>query len=126
MRAPGKFLDGAGLLLADLGRTNVLRSAACGRVEEGVFVCEIVEAAFRDDLEHGESLVTKDSDRELTARNEFLDQQLAVVFQALGHRGVDLALVLHDRDAYGRSLTRRLNDIGNRHRRPLALTDNLP
>ena len=51
----------------------MLRAAAALRIEERIFVVEIVKAALGDDLENREREIAQDADGEFTTGNEFLD-----------------------------------------------------
>src|SRR5438067_13743973 len=126
MRAQREMLNRARLLLGNFRRTNMLCSAARARIQERILVCEIVDAAFRDDFQNGQRLVAQDADGQFAARNKFLDEHFLIVFRDIGHRGVHLAFVLDDIDADGRTLARRLDHERNWNRRALAQRDDLP
>ena len=96
MRAQGEILHRPRLFAANVCRTNVLRSTACIRVEERILVCEVVESAFRNDLQNRQRLMAQNANRQFATRNEFLHQQFAVVFQRLANRRIHLAFVPHD------------------------------
>ena len=61
----------------------MLRAAARARIEEWIFVCEIVEAALGDDLENRQREVAENPDGQLASRNEFLDEKFVIVLRAV-------------------------------------------
>src|SRR5438067_1472329 len=126
MRAQREILNRARLLLGNFRRTNVLCSTARARIQERILVCEIVDAAFRDDFQNGQRLIAEDADGQFATRNKFLDEHFLIVFRDIRHRGVHLAFVLYDIDADSRTLTRRLDHERNWNRRTLAQRDDLP
>ncbi len=52
MSTEREILNGARLLRRNLRRANMLRAAARARVEKGILIREIVEAAFRNNFEN--------------------------------------------------------------------------
>ena len=93
----------------------MLRCAARARIEEWILVREIVEAAFRDDLDDRQREIAQHANRQLATGKEFLNQQAVVVLRRLAQRVVDLALLFHDVGADRRALLRRLYDKRQRH-----------
>ena len=74
MREQSELLNGAGLILRNLRRTNMFGSAPRRWIQEGILVREIVEAALRNDFENGQSVMTENTNRQFSARNKLFYQ----------------------------------------------------
>ena len=104
----------------------MFRAATGARIEEWIFVCEIVEAALGDDLENRKRDVTENSDGQLAPRYEFLDEKFLIVLRAVLQSGCDLAIRFCNVNADGRALARRLDDDWSWNRWLLARPNHLP
>src|SRR6266487_3237284 len=126
MRLQGKILNLLGFVIIDLRRTNVLSATPSLWIQEGILVCEIVKPALRDYLKNWQDLITEDANRQFPAGHKFFYQQFSVVFRRFHQGGIELTLLLHDNNAYGRALPRRLHHDWQRNRRVLTRLHHFP
>src|SRR5439155_22756649 len=112
IRAQGQILNLARKSLFNLRRANVFRSAPRLRIEKWIFVGEIVNAAFGNDLENRQRLIAQNSDRQFATGDELFYQELAIEIARLGQRTLYLIRLLNNIDTDSRSLPRRLDDQG--------------
>ena len=98
-------------------------AAAGVRIQKRILVREIVEATLGNDFDNRQRLITENTDGQFAPGNEFLDQQLARRIRPLPPAPAsNSSSLLHDVDADGRTLARRLDDERQRHRRSLRLS----
>jgi hypothetical protein len=86
-------------------------------IQKRVFVFEIVEVVPGHDLDDWQRLVAYDSDGQLAAFDELLDEQLAAVGSRLRERGRRLRRRAHDENADARALAWRFEDVWHSQRR---------
>ena len=102
------------------------RSAAGLRIQKRILVREIVKAALGDYFENRQGLVTENANRQFPARHKFLYQQFAIIFRRFGDGWLEFAFFLHDDNADGGALSRRLDHDRQWHRRTLSGVDHFP
>src|SRR3989442_11829303 len=98
----------------------MLGASASLWIHERVLCVEVVKTTLWNYFKNRQGLITEDTYRQFAARYKFFHQQFAIVLRSLLHRRIDFAFVLHDHDAHGRTLPRRL--YHQRHRNSWALT----
>jgi len=114
------FLHARGRLRVEPRRAEILRAAL------RVLVLVIVEPADRHDLDDRKRLVAENADGQLESIDELLDENLLVLPEAVGERGVDAGRVANDVNAHARSLARRFHHEWQRQRGARAGADDFP
>src|SRR5207244_3917427 len=74
-RATNQFLNLARLAIVDLRGTNVFCARASFRIQKWILGVEVVEAAFGNNFQDRQHLISQNANCELTPRNKFFDQQ---------------------------------------------------
>src|SRR5204863_7517854 len=114
------FLNLLRLIRIDFRWANVLGAATSLRIQKRVLVVKIVKTALWNYFKNRQSLITKNTYRQLATQNKFFYQQFVIVLAGFSQRRFKFARVFYNHHSNARTLSRRL--YYERHRNRWAVS----